>query len=405
MKIEHRIEVNYAGAQSSFWIGLCALTGFTAVLLGSRGLGDVQVGYTSSLLSVLTIVFQLIISNFSDQRPHIALRKIIAVLYLLAMASGAVLLSGGIPIALLMIMFAMGGAFKGTIIGLFNALVMQYVNAGIPVRIGWPRGTASVVYAVCAYVLGRLIEIYSPDILVPVFLCATVVSIILVLIMPDVSTLTDRSTPAFQQDRDAARISYRQMLSGNTPLLLFLLAGVVLYSGQTTAFLFLVRVVESRGGGAAELGLSMFIQAGVEMPIMFLSPWILKRFKPGNTLVFAYFAYAIKTFLLLISRSMSVVYISMSFNIFSFGLYCISSVYFVNGLVRPGERVRAQGLVALCGAAGGIIGSVFAGQVLEDYGIQTLSTINTLISLSSAFIMMLCNKTSQNYAPKPLPGN
>ena len=64
MKIEHRIEWNYAGAQSSFWIGHCALTGYTAVLLGVRGFSDVQVGLTSSLMSVLTIVFQLLISIF-----------------------------------------------------------------------------------------------------------------------------------------------------------------------------------------------------------------------------------------------------------------------------------------------------------------------------------------------------
>lgn len=402
MKIEHRIEWNHAGAQSSFWVGLCALTGFTAILLGSKGLNDVQVGYTSSLLSVLTIAFQLIISNFSDQHPSIALRNIIAVLYLLAIASGAVLLTGGIPIALLMIMFALGGAFKGTIVGLFNALVMQYVNTGIPVRIGWPRGVASIVYALCAYTLGRLIEIYSPGILVPIFLAATLISILLILLMPDVTKLTERIAPAFQQDREASRISYRQMLSGNTPLLLFLLAGVVLYSGQTTAFLFLVRVVESRGGGAVELGISMFLQAGMEMPIMFMSPWILKRFKPGNTLVFSYFAYAFKTFLLMISQSMPVVYLAMSFNIFSFGLYCITSVYFVNDLVRAGERVRAQGLVALCGAAGSIIGSVFAGYVLDTHGIQALLTINVLVTLGSAFIMILCNKSSHGYTPRSL---
>lgn len=403
MKIEHRIEWNYAGAQSSFWIGHCALTGYTAVLLGVRGFSDVQVGLTSSLMSVLTIVFQLLISNFSDHHPRIAIKKIITVLYLLAMATGGVLLAGGVPVALMMISFALNGAFKNTIVGLFNALVMQYVNADIPVRIGWPRGVGSVVYAVCAYVLGRALEIYSPDILIPTFLCTTIVSITLVLLMPDVNRLTDRSTPAFQQDQNAVRISYRQMLTGNTPFLLFLLAGVVLYIGQTTAFLFLIRVVKSRGGGATELGISMFLQAVVEMPIMFMTPWILKRFKPANVLVVSFFAYALKTFLMLISRSMGMVYIAMSLNMFSFGLYCISSVYFVNSLVRPGERVRAQGLISLCGSAGGIIGSAFAGAVLDSYGIQVLLLINTLISLLGAFIMIVCNKSSRGYVPAPLP--
>ena len=400
MKIEHRIEWNYAGAQSSFWIGHCALTGYTAVLLGVRGFSDVQVGLTSSLMSVLTIVFQLLISNFSDHHPRIAIKKIITVLYLLAMATGGVLLAGGVPVALMMISFALNGAFKNTIVGLFNALVMQYVNADIPVRIGWPRGVGSVVYAVCAYVLGRALEIYSPDILIPTFLCTTIISITLVLLMPDVNHLTIQHT-GLPTGSECSAHFYRQMpLATPVPTLSAGRRGAL--HGQH-GFLFLIRVVKSRGGGATELGISMFLQAVVEMPIMFMTPWILKRFKPANVLVVSFFAYALKTFLMLISRSMGMVYIAMSLNMFSFGLYCISSVYFVNSLVRPGERVRAQGLISLCGSAGGIIGSAFAGAVLDSYGIQVLLLINTLISLLGAFIMIVCNKSSRGYVPAPLP--
>ena len=403
MKIEHRIEWNYAGAQSSFWIGHCALTGYTAVLLSSRGFNNVQVGFTSSLMAVLTIVFQLIISNFSDHNPHIAIKKTITALYLLAMATSGMLLSNNIPIALMMTSFALSSAFNATIIGLFNALVMQYINANIPVRIGWPRGIGSVVYATCAYVLGRAIELYFPGILVPIFLCTTLFSIVLVLLMPDINRLTARSIPAFQQDHRAVRITYRQMLTGNTPLMLFLLAGLVLYIGQTTAILFLVRVVESRGGGTTELGISMFLQAGVEMPTLFLTPWILRRYKSSNVLVFAFFAYVFKTFLLFVSTSISMVYLAMSMNMFSYGIYCICSVYFVNSLVRPGERVRAQGLVSLCSSAGGILGNMLAGAVLDAWGIQILLFINTLITLFSAIIMMFCAKASQDFVPSPLP--
>lgn len=402
MNTERRIEWHYAGAQSSFWIGLCALTGYTAVLLESRGFSDVQVGITSSLMSVLTIAFQLVISNFSDHHPGIALRRIIAALYVLAMACGATLLSVSIPVALLMVAYAASGALKSTVIGLFNALIMQYINAGIPVAIGWPRGVASVVYAVCAYLLGRLIEAYSPSILVPVFLGVTVVSIALVLWMPEVSSLSGRTARPFQQDRHAAHITYRQMLSGNVPLLLFLLAGVVLYAGQTTAILFLVRVVASRGGGAPELGISMFLQSGVEMPAMFLLPRLLKRFRAGDILSFAFFAYTVKTLLLLLSASMPMIYVAMCTSVFGFGLYCMSSVVFVNQLVRPGERVRAQGMVALCGAAGGIIGSLFAGSVLDTFGLQTLLVVNTSLCALGTLIMLRCNRASRGFAPPPL---
>ena len=61
MKIEHRIEWNYAGAQSSFWIGHCALTGYTAVLLSSRGFNNVQVGFPKQLFTCVSSDVNIVI--------------------------------------------------------------------------------------------------------------------------------------------------------------------------------------------------------------------------------------------------------------------------------------------------------------------------------------------------------
>jgi PPP family 3-phenylpropionic acid transporter len=88
-----RIEVNYAGVQSSFWLSQLAYTGFAAVFLASKGFSDTQIGVTSSLMSVISILFQLFTSSFSDMHNHIPIKKVMTVVFLLAMACGAVILA------------------------------------------------------------------------------------------------------------------------------------------------------------------------------------------------------------------------------------------------------------------------------------------------------------------------
>ena len=188
--ILRRIELQYAGVQSAFWMGVCAFGGFTALYLVTAGSNTDRT--ISSSVAVLTIVFQLLLSSFSDRRPDIPLRRTVAALYVLAIVMAALLYALPMPLALMALAFPLGSGFNATINGLLNALMMQYVNSGIPVRYGWPRGVASIAYALFALLLGSLVERYSPALLMPVFIFMAALGVITVLRMPDVDALGGR---------------------------------------------------------------------------------------------------------------------------------------------------------------------------------------------------------------------
>ena len=46
-KTDSRLQVQYSLAQGLYWGAGCALTGFTAVFLQSRGLGNTEIGLTA----------------------------------------------------------------------------------------------------------------------------------------------------------------------------------------------------------------------------------------------------------------------------------------------------------------------------------------------------------------------
>ncbi|NLD52162.1 MAG: MFS transporter [Clostridiales bacterium] len=385
-----RIEGNYAAVQGSYWVSMCILTGFTTVYLQHHGFSDARIGLTSALLSIATILFQLFISSYSDRHPAVPLKRVIALLYVAAMVLSAVMAWIPLAVGVMMLSYALAGGLNTAINGLLNAQIMQYVNAGIPVQYGWPRGIGSIMYALASLVLGILVERYSPSMLMPLFLILTALATIVVLLMPDIGRYVSRSPRPFVQDHSHRQEGYGALLRRSPEFSIFLLSSILLSVGLAGSGLFLVRVVQRTGGGGSVLGISMFLQAGLEMPAMFLATRIMKCYHARDILTFSMCIYTVKAILLAMANTVAMLYLAMLLSFFCFGLYGFSSVYFVDGLVLPGERVRAQSLNTICGSIGAILSSLLSGLVMDAWGLEAMLWLSALIVALSCALMFLC---------------
>ncbi len=364
------IETQYAAVQSAHWSAICAMGSFMAVFLLSYGFSDTRVGLTSAMMSAFTVVFQLLVSKLADTRSHVPIKRFMMALYVATVMGAVLIMSLPMSLGAMMLVYALSGALVNAVSGLLSAQGMQFINLGLPIQYGWPRGVGSIVYALAALGIGALVESTGPQVLMPVFIAACAASILALLIIPDPNTLAERAAPAFVQEKGSAHTTYRSILKGSPMLLLFLTAAILLYVGQAGSLLFLVRVVQGVGGGNPEFGLAIFIQGGIEMPAMFLAPWLLQRYRATSILVFSFSVYVVKGVLLAVAHNMAVVYAAMALSVFCFGLYGTVSVYFVDSLVSHGEKVRAQGLVSLCGNAGGLVSSLLAGVIHRHLGVE-----------------------------------
>lgn len=382
-----RLELKYAGVQSSYYLNICTFAGFVSVYLGFKGLNNTQIGLTSSAVSVLSIILQLWVSNYSDNHAQIPIKKIIATIYIIVISCIAALSFLPLPIFLLTLFYVIAGGFVQTQSGLNNALLIQYVNIGLPVRYGWPRGVSAIVYAGFAFLMGIMLEKSSPAILMPLSLGLCIVALFFVLQMPRPDEISPfQNPPSF--DALNTQTSYRELLSSSASLNLFLLASILMFAGQSNSMLFLPNLVESYGGTRSNLGLAIFIQSGIEMPAMFLSPWLMKRVKPSIILCVSMGAYVFKALILFLAQTLQVFYLAMCISFLCFGLYGSCSLFFVNTIVKPCEKVRAQSLVAMCGAVGGILGNSIAGNMIDSFGIPALNLV-CFIFHSMAFILMI----------------
>ena len=384
-----KIESILAGMHSSYWLSMCAFSGFMAVYLTFYGFSDTLIGLTASAISLISIIFQLSISSFSDINAHVPLKKIITVIYLFILGLVALLALVPMPVILMLFVYSLAGGLKNGLPGLYNAQIIQFVNAGLPINLGWPRGVSALLYAIFAYFLGLLLESYTASILMPICLICIVIAIIMVLAMPKPEQVVeDEAIPSLAQP--ANKTSLRQLLSASRVMQMFLLSAVFMSAGQSNTFVFLTRVVESKGGNEAVLGLAMFIQAGVEMPAMFITPLLMRKFRARAILSLSVFAYFIKSVMIYFSGGIIGIYMAMAFSLFCFGLYGITSVYFVNDIVRQNEKVRAQSLVTASGALSAILSNSVAGWVVQTYGINRLNLICVILQAIAASLMVYC---------------
>ena len=379
-----RVERHYAAVQGTYWAANCSLRGLTAVFLSYHGLTDGQIGYTSSLIYFCTITLSLLLSAWADRHPLSPLKRTVSALFLLALAAAGVLYLLPLPVLLMMVVYALDCCFHNCADSILNALMMQYVDNGIPARYGWPRGVGSITYATMAWVLGILMERYTPNIILPVFLLMCGLSLVAILTLPD---------PGPRKLRESGRkISYIEMLRSNPTLVLLLCACILAGMGQCAGSTFLIRVVEKLGGTSEELGLAMFIQAGVELPAMFASSWLLKRFSARVLLTLSFCAGGLKMLMLALVPSLPLLYGVMAFSVFCFGIFGFASVLFVNSIAGEQEKVRAQSLLSLCytSGAGGILGNLLAGALIGPLGVSNLLLVSAGLCACGAGVMLLC---------------
>lgn len=384
-----RLETIFAGMHSSYWMTMCTFSGFMAVYLSHYGFHDALIGLTASAISLITIVFQLFISSFSDANTKVPLKRFLVIIYLLMLGLVTVLTLVPLPIMLMLIAYALTGGLGNSLPGLYNAQIIQFVNAGIPVNLGWPRGVSALVYAIFAYLLGLLLESYSATILMPICLVCIVVAVVMVLVMPRPEQLKDSYAIEFLAE-PLPKTSLIELLKASRVMQFFLLSAVFMSAGSANNLLFLPRVIASKGGTEAALGLAMFLQAGVEMPAMFLTPFLVRRFRARAVLAFSLTAYFSKSVLIAVSGSITGIYAAMVLSIFCFGLYGITSVYFVNDIVKHNEKVRAQALVTASGALSAIISNSAAGWVVQVYGIDRLNLICVFLQAIALVLMYYC---------------
>ena len=358
-----RLDWHYIAMQMGFWAMFAAIVAYQTALLLERGFTNGEAGLMTSVRCLAGIVFQPLLGGFADRHPRVPLKGIVGVSLALSLAAGVwYWAEPAMGLAQTALVWVVIGGLGVSSYPLMDAMAVQFINDGMPIRYSLGRGLGSLAYAVVCVLLGLQVGQWGVETTLVTFLLLTAAEIALVFTYP-----TWRPKAAAEGRAAAERPQSALSLLRSSPRFTLMLAGVLF---GLTAVLplsnFLVNVILSRGGTAADLGLAMFLMGGFELPAAFLFPRLLRRLGSGRILVLSMAFCTLKGVALLLTWNLAGVLLCQPLQMLGYGLFTPASVYFVNESVPPADRVRGQTIMMVASnGLGGMLGGMLAGFTLD----------------------------------------
>lgn len=373
-----RLDLHYIVMQMGYWAMFAAICAYLAALLGERGFSNSQIGLLIAIRCLAGIIFQPLLGGFADRHPEIPLKVIVSLSLALSLAASLAFLlwpmgMGGTAVILIIL-----GGFEISAYPLMDAMAIQFINAGMPIRYSLGRGIGSMAYAVTCVILGLQTQAMGVEstLITHAVLVAAVIAL-------TITYPTFRSAPTAADAPPAEKPhSVWYLLRNNPPFTLMLVAILLGLTACLPMSNFLVNVVESRGGNSADLGVALFLMGGFELPTAFFFQRMLRRLGSGKLILISMVFTVLKAVALLLSFNLATVFLAQPLQMLGYGLFTPASVYFVNESVPEADRVRGQTVMMVASnGMGGMLGSYISGLALDA---------GASLPMGGANLMLLC---------------
>jgi PPP family 3-phenylpropionic acid transporter len=181
-----------------------------------------------------------------------------------------------------------------------------------------------------------------------------------------------------------------EILSGNPRLVFFLIgsifvgASLVVYNNNITLFL------QSLKAQDWLIGLTISLQAVVEIPLMLLVPLALKHRSPRWVILIGTVLLPLRWLIYFLVKTPGWVVPSQVIHGFAVISFYVVGIGFVDQLVNPRWRATGQGLYsASLNGIGAALGAYLAGAILEWFGIRTVWGFNIILGAIGLGFMLL----------------
>lgn len=364
MPSTRRLDHHYMLMQVGFWAMFAAVCAYQAALLTDRGFTNGEAGLLIAVRCLAGIVSQPILGAFSDRHPEIPLRRIVSLSLALSLAAGLVFLLLPMGMGGTMVVLVVMGGFEISSYPLMDAMAVQFIRAGVPIRYSLGRGAGSLAYAVCCVVLGLQVTLWGVESTLLTHAVLVAVEIALVATYPPFPAKGPDQSPGRRSPH-----SLRQLLRQAPGFAVMLLAILLGITGCLPMSNFLVNIVASRGGTEGDLGLALFLMAAFELPTAFLFQRMYRALGGGRLLLVSMLFCLLKALALLLAPSLPWVLLAQPLQMLGYGLFTPTSVYYVNESVPEADQVKGQTVMMVASnGLGGVLGSLFAGRILDFWG-------------------------------------
>lgn len=362
--------LRYTCLQGSYWACYCVIITFSSVYLLAKGFSNAQIGVLMSVSGVLATLLQPVLSRKADHLRRMSLRQFSALLVVVELVLGLLLfLLPGLFFQ--RVLYSLLVILVQLLMPLCSSLGMACLNQGISLNFGVARGAGSITYGVASAVCGQLVLVLGAW---SIPLAMTVLHLLFLL-----SVLAFRLRGSVPREEEAAAPTRHKAHLGQFRQLLWVLVGsTLLFISHNLLNTFAFQIVRPLGGDSGAMGTMLFLQSVLELPVMFLFAWMLTKASSRVWLRLSGIGFFLHALGAWAAPNMGVMYAIQVFELPGYALYILSSVYFVNAVVPPDQRVQGQAWFTMCATLGNVLASFSGGFVLDLWGANVMLAFATL---------------------------
>lgn len=389
---EKNLTVGFSFIQGFYWMSFAAIMGFSSLYLLDNGFSNTEIGMIIAIAGIISAILQPLFASYADKPESMSLKNMILGL-------------SGIQLILVIILFlsyqkllVLTGVFYGCLVTilqlmlpLINSLGMESLNQGKTLNFGLARGMGSAAYAIAAYALGILIADLGAR-FVPISILAAYSAFLLSLLWLFPFEKTEKKTGKNVKKSGSSPIAFlrRYQRFG-----IVLVGCIFVYISHVLLNSFTFQIVESKGGGSAEMGVSMALSALIELPTLFFFSFMLKKVRCDIWFRISGIFLMLKSLGTLLASTIPVLYGVQVLQLLGWALITVSSVYYVNSIMEREDAIKGQAYMTMTYTIGSVIGAMLGGTLIDLAGVNAMLLFATISAALGMVIMLLAAQKAE----------
>ena len=370
--------LRYTLINALYFAAFCTIHALAAVYLLANGFSNTEVGILLAVANITSAICQPIVAGIIDKPGWLTNRRFILISVIVIMLGSLILAMVHSNKVVIFIVYALIYMIQFAYQPVMTALYFEYEKAGCKIYYGLARGLGSASFAVTSAFIGGFVEKKGVGILLIVNVITMVLSAIVVFtfIKPESKATEDDKTAKPEEE---AHNNFLDFARTYPAFVIFLIGTICFYFAHNMINDFMIQIIRNLGGGEKELGYSNFLQAILELPVMAVMPFVLKKISSKTLLIVSGVSFFIKILILIFATNMAMMYLSQSFQLFAYAVYIPAVAYYVNETMSANDQVKGQAFVTSAITIGGVFSNLISGVILDHLGIKVMLITGTVV--------------------------
>ena len=379
------LTVFYAFIQGLYWMNFAAIMGYSGYYLLAKDFSNTEIGIIIAVAGIISAILQPVLASYADHPHTPTLKKLMLLLLLLQLIFGILLLFVQIP-TVIGLLYGCSIALLQILTPFISALGMESINQGNNLNFGLARGMGSVAYAGLSYVLG-IVTSWTGASAVPIFVMLITLSLTGVVALFPFTKVVASTAPKSQAASNSSNplVFFRKYKRFS----LVLLGCIFIYVSHVLLNNFTYQIIESKGGGSAQMGTATAIAAMCELPTLFLFSFIVRKIRCDILLRISGIFYAIKAIGSLLAPNVLTYYSVQTLQMLGWGLMTVVSVYYVNIIMEKEDVIKGQAYFTMTYTLGSVAAAFIGGALIDISGVNAMLIFSVISVVIGAVIVFL----------------